>query len=87
MAGTKLERLLLDLKKAEEAVLAELERLYPEGTQVRVTLAVNQRVPSNAIVWGRHPGGRDGSLRVKLVNSPKQMVRDISCRDVERGWY
>lgn len=83
MAAKKIDRLLARLVKAEDAVLAELRKLYPEGSAVRVYLQANQRYPSSGVVWG-YGGGRYGYVRVKLRFSPEQMVRDVSLDHIER---
>ena len=84
MSQRKIDRLLRRLVVAEDAVVAELKRLYPEGTRVRVNIRYPQVTPSEAdvVAWR---GGRYGYVGVRLINSPKQMVRDISLENIERA--
>lgn len=74
--NANLEYKLAILKDAEQDVIEELERLYPEGKTVGVYLAYNQKHPSDATVIG-HDGGIYGYVRVRL-HSGKKMVRSVT---------
>lgn len=61
----ELEALLLAAHNAELAVLRELERTYPIGSEIVVRLRANvEHKP--AIVIGHHPAGKVGTLRLRL---------------------
>ena len=66
---TKLEKLMQAVVKAEAAVLAELERLYPVGCQVEYRL--RDGVPTKTGKVVRHIGGRDAEIRILLAANPR----------------
>lgn len=77
---TNLEQKLSALVKTEEAVIAELERLYPVDTPVGVRLMHGQINPSRGRVIA-HEGGRYGSVVVRL-DSRTQDVRRVAADNI-----
>lgn len=76
----KLNRKLRALVHAEEAVIAELERLYPIDTPVSVWLMHGQINPSEGRVIG-HQGGRHGLVIVRLA-SRTQDTRRVAASNI-----
>lgn len=65
----KLDELLKRVVAAEDAVLAELKRMYPIGCEVEYRLRAG--VPTKFGTVKKHIGGREGEMRVLLAPNPR----------------
>lgn len=77
-----LDKLVSRLKRADDAVKAELERRFPIGTRVSCWIMAGQKRPSRGevISYGASPLG--GTLRVRLESRARD-VRDVPVRYCE----
>ena len=66
--------------RAEESVIAALEKLYPVDSEVRCWLMYGQVNPSRGRVIG-HEGGRYGYVTVRL-ESRTQEVRRVAAESI-----
>ena len=69
-----LHKQLKALARMDEAVIATLKRLYPEGKQVRFWIMHGQESPSQGTVIG-HQGGEFGEVIVRLASRTQQVRR------------
>ena len=80
MNREQLERKIETLVTAQTAVINELKRLYPTGTQVRCWLQEGQVNPSRGEVIGHH-GGAPGYVLVRL-ESRKRETRSVPAEKI-----
>lgn len=83
----KLEKLRKDVQQAENAMVAELKRLWPEATQIQAILRAGQYNPSTMTVVGYD--GRYGCVRAAMPSERSrcgQFVKDVRFQDIVGPW-
>lgn len=78
----KLDHRIRNLKIAEQAVIEELQLLFPMGQMVRANIQHGQINPSRGEVIG-HPGGVHAYVLVRLDSRTKE-VRHVAAENIIR---